>query len=84
MKIVIPKDEGRAFQDSESTQLVLTYKSLARQAAKLLLTNGNAAANMSADDFSYYRRLSDRRDIAWHMIQVMQTQLLDDNAMAAG
>ena len=70
------KSEDWAFQVSECEQLVLTYESLARQIAKLLLDNEGVTRNISAEDFAFYRRLALRRDLVCDMIRVTEQRLL--------
>ena len=74
----ISQDEAVAVKVGECEQLVLTYESLARQIALLLLTNGGITRNMGDGDYELYRQLAARRDVVCHMIRVLESELLDE------
>ena len=63
---------------SECEQLVITYETLARQIAHLLLINGGVTRTMSDEAFANYRQLAMRRDVVCHMIQVMEYTLSNE------
>ena len=72
-------DNSSAAKAHEYQQAVEEFEKLDRQVDQLLSSRGGHTDKLSDEEYTHYRELAERRDLAYNRMKTLERSLLDDS-----